>query len=650
MADSIPLVFDVINSTDEEKMTKVFCQEARSFFDGINGKIYAIPSLRKGRDMDLVVWMHFDKFKPTIKTGYINNPGTNEVKEFKSRIEKSVWFTSALLIIELKKHNTQDSIKIKNDKLYVKYSDKWHNASDQSFDQIHPLKSYLSGELEITEKQVPIIHNFIWLYRCIEKPLGYEDLDNIIFGKIDFKALLQQLCFLRPPVSFDEGRNISFNGCKAEIIPFMDDFFENLRKDKAIGLGSVTRKKLDTILKQTLNIDNNQKIKEIGDKLLIIKGKPGTGKTLHLLHLAYHLKKELYKPIILTYNKALVHDINRMIYYSGYENTVQIRTIHSFLFEIMNLFNINFDENQNFDAFETKFMELYELIKDEDFESLRNDLKLNFDTVLIDEAQDCYEIERDLIYKIFSKNNVVLSIGERQIVKPNKHTETNWLEGIYRKEVNIINLETSYRNKKDLVSYFNSFSESHYDLRPWELKENRNIAGGQIVILEHKNYTKGFHHELVNELKVKENSMYDLMFLTPSKTGNTDYSSELYSLLESWNIKAFNHLLDENKTKPFPIDEHRILNYKSCRGLEAWTLVCWNLDVIIKNIRSFYSPISKDNEIELHVNNWLLMIFTRAIDTLVITFNDMDSPEAKLIRDLAASNQFSHMTKIKEGF
>ena len=33
---------------------------------------------------------------------------------------------------------------------------------------------------------------------------------------------------------------------------------------------------------------------------------------------------------------------------------------------MINLFNINFDENENFDAFETKFMELYELIKDED--------------------------------------------------------------------------------------------------------------------------------------------------------------------------------------------------------------------------------------------------------------------------------------------
>ena len=32
------------------------------------------------------------------------------------------------------------------------------------------------------------------------------------------------------------------------------------------------------------------------------------------------------------------------------------------------------------------------------------------------------------------------------------------------------------------------------------------------------------------------------------------------------------------RTKKFPIDAHRILNYQSCRGLEAWTIVLWNLD------------------------------------------------------------------------
>ena len=40
------------------------------------------------------------------------------------------------------------------------------------------------------------------------------------------------------------------------------------------------------------------------------------------------------------------------------------------------------------------------------------------------------------------------------------------------------------------------------------------------------------------------------------------------------------------------------------------------------------------------------MIFTRAIDTIVITFNNEDSHEAKILIDLAASNSFNHMSNI----
>ena len=98
MAECIPLVFDVVRLSEEEQMAKEFCQEARHYFNDVAGKIYAIPSLRKGRDMDLVVWMHFDKFKPTINTGFINNPNLQDVKEYKRRIDRSVWFNSALLI------------------------------------------------------------------------------------------------------------------------------------------------------------------------------------------------------------------------------------------------------------------------------------------------------------------------------------------------------------------------------------------------------------------------------------------------------------------------------------------------------------------------------------------------------------------------
>ena len=649
MADCIPLVFDVVKLSEEELMAKEFCQEARHYFNDYKGKIYAIPSLRKGRDMDLVVWMHFDKFKPTINTGYINNPNLKDERVYNRRKDYSIWFESAFLVLELKKHATKDSLTLKNGKLHVKYGDTWKNASDQNFDQVTEMRDFLIERLNIDSKSIPRVQNFIWLNRCIEKPEFHDELDNIIYGKINFSELLDQLCRLNKPVSFDDGKSISYSICKPAVIPIMDNYIEDLRKEKANGLGIITRTKLDLILKNAINIENSQKIKEIGEKLLLINGNPGTGKTAHLIHLAYYLKKELYKPIILTYNRALVQDINRMMHYSGYDGEVKIQTIHSFFYRLWKYFHSETEEEYVNTDFISKFTELFNLIKDIEPEEIRKQFKLPYDTILIDEAQDCDTIIRDLVLKIFEPKNIVLSIGNRQILDPEKRVETDWFIDLSRKQVNKIELEESYRNKKDLVDYFNTFSNIHYELKPWDLKENRNLTGGKINILIDDSYTKAFHLELQNELIKKGNSMYDLMFLTPNTTNNKDYSGEVFSMLNGWEIKAFNHLLEDNKNKPFPINEHRILNFQSCRGLEAWILVCWNLDVIISNIKMYYKDYVSEDALTLHVNNMLLMIFTRAIDTLVITFEDYKSEEAQMIINLAKSESFGHMAEIKKG-
>ena len=139
------------------------------------------------------------------------------------------------------------------------------------------------------------------------------------------------------------------------------------------------------------------------------------------------------------------------------------------------------------------------------------------------------------------------------------------------------------------------------------------------------------------------------MFLTPNSTNRKNYSEEVFSMLNNWEIRAFNHLLEDNKNKPFPINEHRIINYQSCRGLEAWILVCWNLDIIIANIKTYYKNYVSQDALTLHVNNMLLMIFTRAIDTLVITFEDAKSEEAEMMINLAKSKSFGHMAEIRTG-
>ena len=104
MADCIPLVFDNYDPSEEELMAKMFCQLANSHFEGIEGKIYVLPNLKTHRELDLVVWMTFPKFKPTIKTSHQSIDAESKQIERKTlRTKKDIWFSSSLMILELKK-------------------------------------------------------------------------------------------------------------------------------------------------------------------------------------------------------------------------------------------------------------------------------------------------------------------------------------------------------------------------------------------------------------------------------------------------------------------------------------------------------------------------------------------------------------------
>jgi hypothetical protein len=339
--------------------------------------------------------------------------------------------------------------------------------------------------------------------------------------------------------------------------------------------------------------------------------------------------------------------------YSGFGGLIQINTLHQFFLGISK--NMGLIDNITSEIFENNnyinlLADLLDLIKDSNSKlEIRKELGVDFDLIFVDEAQDCDEIERDLIYKIFGITNCIISIGNRQIVRKKK-SEIRWALGTTKAERQVVNLKISHRNKKDLTDWYNTFSNHHYKQRPWDLKENRNLHGGKLILLKTNEYNKALHIQLDRNLIKNENSKYDLMFLTPNKTSNVDYSSEISEILNNWNFNNINNNLEEHKTKKFPIDAHRILNYQSCRGLEAWTIVLWNLDVMIQNIKTNYVkdfPDSVDNEITEHVNNWLLMIFTRAINTLVITFYSYESEEYKMIENLTKSEDFGHMAEIR---
>jgi hypothetical protein len=229
---------------------------------------------------------------------------------------------------------------------------------------------------------------------------------------------------------------------------------------------------LNVIIRKDIDVEHSSYFKSLGEQLIILKGNPGTGKTIHLINLAYHSKDNAFTPIVLTFNRALSQDIDRLMEYSGFGGLIRIRTIHQFFIQILKNNGLLNDEELNIfeeDIYTNLLIDLFVLTKDiPSSAELRKQLGVNYDLVFVDEAQDCDEIERDLLYKIFGVKNCVVSIGTRQIVR-NKKDEINWYLGTGKDERIVVNLKISHRNKKDLTDWYNTFSYLHFALKPWEL-------------------------------------------------------------------------------------------------------------------------------------------------------------------------------------
>ena len=95
-------------------------------------------------------------------------------------------------------------------------------------------------------------------------------------------------------------------------------------------------------------------------------------------------------------------------------------------------------------------------------------------------------------------------------------------------------------------------------------------------------------------------------------------------------------------------NEVRIINYESCRGLEAWCVMCLNVD-------RFYMAQVKSDDAEKYLLNegaimtkeeraakfaitWILMAATRAIDTLFLQMSDVSNEFVNLCMEYAVKN------------
>jgi hypothetical protein len=575
---------------------------------------------------------------------------------------------------------------------FFHYNGKRHDVTYQSERQKYSLVRYFKN---IDEVGKPVwVSNFIWLKNVTSKELlelTNKGEHNILPSEFSVDWLFMLLLSQSKPFEHTQTPNPywSSQSWKSSEIEFSNlekafELFENVKKN----VGNISRSHFERMSKKILKdqkfaeaiLDSSDK----GGKFVIIQGKAGTGKTVKILNIACDLCLNYHKRcLILTYNFTLVADIRRTLTFAHIPDgvgreSVRIMTLFKFFIDLFEGFGIyagkdSLNDKDFFNNYETYCKALSDFIKTNkkpgiDIEEImqQNHQLVSWDYIMIDEAQDWNPFEVDILYSIFGPSKIVISQAPDQKVRASNSPK--WVRPRWRIDHDFVqtNEKKSFRQKANLISFVNQFADKCN--LAWELEPNDDFSGGKVIITS--SYTLELHNALYSDCLKNGNKAYEMLFLVaPSKVisdGEKEIIIKRSEQDENFITKTIKQrhcsLVDEfsssidfwdgtnrelRRDYPVKVDQHRLIQYESCRGLEGWTVVCIEIDELVKYLSNKYKDDTENLELELespeekknrYVFMWSLIPLTRAIDTLVITIKDRNSEISNKLYELYRAN------------
>lgn len=277
-------------------------------------------------------------------------------------------------------------------------------------------------------------------------------------------------------------------------------------------------------------------------------------------------------------------------------------------------------------------------------------------SVLIDEAQDCNNYEKLILMKVYGAENIVVTSGGKdQLIRTS--LVTDWTHALEKPIPADFPPLTGrcYRQKENVVKFVNAFGEYFKTAGP--IKSANESQGLGRVIIDARGRVHGFSNEVLSQIReegrVQGCSDYENCLVLLPTTGYTSRTREKGIVIDELDnvdiidkttnrkleisnqeLKIWNGVVDRKDKLPVPAaNQTRFIYYESCRGLEAWNVLCVDLDSFFYNMRC-----SKDAELYARTNqeffsnqedlksefalHWVYMAITRPIDTLYIKLNN----------------------------
>jgi hypothetical protein len=540
---------------------------------------------------------------------------------------------SFCVTIEVKSH-TRESVWFEGPNCFVRYNNREHNVTSQSEAQKYSVKNYI--ERNSRNSTSPWINNLIWLLNVSSSDLP-ESENNILGSDAGWEDIINKIAFL----TRGDIKTFSSRPWLTSIIKIFG---------KRLEASKVDRRRIEAITKSILDRDRQQYAEKLGKQLLVIRGRGGTGKTVRLIQIASQAYDEYgMRVILLTYNRALVADITRLLSIQGVRNTtgepgMMVRTIHSFVREWLVALSVIPkkcpDFIDNYEDYKRKTLEFlsHEVITKKDIQMARvsRSRDLDWDLVLIDESQDWPASERDLLYRFYNPDSIVIADGVDQFVRGVDRID--WREGMSRNNSQVIRLRKSMRLKAEICHVVKAIADE-LDIAEWDLEAIPESYGGKVYIAVGNGLSQKLHARIFLTAASDGNEPVDMLLCVPPswvrQESSTQRVSRIADAYTTWGKEIWDGVNDKLRGEyPTSVDQYRIVQYDSCRGLEGWAVVCFALDNFFehkKRIAEFSDDARQSLFFDENIastqfaKKWLMIPLTRAIDTLVIHIQNPDS-------------------------
>lgn len=300
--------------------------------------------------------------------------------------------------------------------------------------------------------------------------------------------------------------------------------------------------------------------------------------------------------------------------------------------------------------------------------------------ILIDEAQDCQINEKALLLELNGSDNTIIATGGHdQLIRTAHENDWSQLFG-KRLDSEVIPLtNVSYRQKENIILFLNKFAEAfHIKTQLSVPDETKNF--GKVIIDCRRFNDYDIPFDIIKSLHLRGKDMgcsnfENIMLLFPStgyvkrvKSNEKDVLIDNNGTILINQSSAQRQLSIELPDFLNPIDgtvndkrsalqnvgqdNTRCLLYESCRGLEAWNVMCIDLDdfyyekITSKDAENYAETYAgglfeegRDKYITQYASLWCFMAMTRAIDTLYIKLSNINNAFSSTLLEIAKNLQ-----------